>query len=65
MAKQQKSLALAQLPHSVYRNFTTSDQASILYNEFENCTLKITATSPRASELKLIETEWRIYESIN
>ena len=35
------------LRHSPGGNFTTSVKATILYNEYENHTLEITATSPR------------------
>ena len=33
--------------HSPMSNLTVSSQATVLYNEFENCTFEITATSPR------------------
>ena len=38
------SLVMFYSPES---NFTGSAQATILYNEFEKCTLKIAAKSPR------------------
>ena len=37
--------------HSHESNFTTTTHANILYNEFENYTLKIITTPPKANEL--------------
>ena len=42
--------------HSTESNFMVSAQATVLYNEFEICTFKITATSPRGKWVVL--THW-------
>ena len=51
----------AALWHSPKSHFTASDQATILHNEFENCTFKITATSPRGQwvNIAMFYQYWR------
>ena len=39
--------------HSSESNFTASAQATVLYNEFENYSFKITATSPRGQRVDI------------
>ena len=51
--------------HSFESNFTVSLQATILYNEFENHTFRVTATSPRGqwvnTRLILPWLSWSIF----
>ena len=44
--------------------YDTASAPTILYNEFENIILNITATFPRFQWV-LIEAEWHIYASVN
>ena len=45
-------------PHE--SNFMASTQATILYNEFENCIFRISTTSPRGKWVNWIKPVWHI-----